>query len=82
MRTSHSATMATPLQEVQYESHSFAIDVLECARCHGAMRILAVIHPPDTTAAILACQNLPTRAPPTEPASPDQELADSQQAEW
>jgi hypothetical protein len=46
------------------------------------MRILAVIHPPDTTAAILACQNLPTRAPPTEPASPDQELEDSQQAEW
>ena len=50
--------------------------------CHAAMRILAVIHPPDTTAAILACLNLPTRAPPTQSASPDQELEDSQQAEW
>jgi hypothetical protein len=46
------------------------------------MRILAVIQPPDTTAAILACLNLPTRAPPTEPAPPDPELEDSQQAEW
>jgi hypothetical protein len=55
----------------------FAIDVLECPRCRGAMRILAVIHPPDTTAAILACLNLPTRAPPTEPASPEEEPVDS-----
>jgi len=60
----------------------FAIDVLECPRCHGAMQILAVIHPPDTTAAILACLNLPTRAPPTQPASPEEEPVDSHQAEW
>jgi hypothetical protein len=46
------------------------------------MRILAVIHPPDTMAAILACLNLPTRAPPTEPASPEEELVDSHPAEW
>jgi hypothetical protein len=32
---------------------------------------------PDTTAAILACLNLLTRAPPTEPASPEEEPVDS-----
>jgi hypothetical protein len=42
----------------------FAIDVLECPRCQGPMRILAAIHPPATTSAILACMDLPVRAPP------------------
>jgi hypothetical protein len=32
------------------------------------MKILAAIHPPETTAALLSCLGLPTRAPPTEPA--------------
>ena len=27
----------------------WALDVLECPACHGCMRILAAIHPPDTT---------------------------------
>jgi hypothetical protein len=42
----------------------FAVDVLECPRCHGPMRILAQIHPPDTTRAILECLGLPIRPPP------------------
>lgn len=46
----------------------FAIDVLECPRCGGPMRILATIHPPETTSAILACLGLPVRAPPLAPA--------------
>lgn len=46
----------------------FAIDVLECPRCRGPMRILAAIHPPETAAAILACLVLPVRAPPLAPA--------------
>ena len=49
----------------------FAIDVLECPRCRGRMRILAAIQPPDTTSAILACMGLPVRAPPLAPAQID-----------
>jgi hypothetical protein len=46
----------------------FAIDVLECPNCGGPMRILAAIHPPETTRAMLECLELPSRAPPTGPA--------------
>jgi hypothetical protein len=45
----------------------FAVDVLECARCEGRMRLLAAIHPPDATQAILECLGLPSRAPPLAP---------------
>ncbi len=49
----------------------FAIDVLECPRCHGRMRILATIHPPQATGAILECLGLSARAPPIEAARPE-----------
>ena len=49
----------------------FAVDVLECPRCKGRMRILAQIHPPDTTRAILECLDLPTRPPPVADPRPD-----------
>jgi hypothetical protein len=59
----------------------FEIDVLQCPRClAGPMRILAAIHPPGTTAAILNSMGLPTRAPPIIPARPvseDWSLAES-----
>ena len=42
----------------------WAIDVLECPRCLGRMRILAAFHPPDAIRAILECLGLPSRAPP------------------
>jgi len=42
----------------------FEVDVLECPGCGGAMRILAAIHPPEATRAILDCLGLPSRAPP------------------
>ena len=49
----------------------FDIDVLECPGCKaGPMRILAAIHPPMTTQAILKSLSLPTRAPPIAPAQP------------
>jgi hypothetical protein len=51
----------------------FAVDVLECPRCGGRMRLLAAIQPPDVTQAILDCLELPSRAPPTDPAVPDAE---------
>ena len=51
----------------------FAVDVLECPRCGGRMRLLAAIQPPDVTQAILDCLDLPSRAPPTAPAVSDAE---------
>jgi len=42
----------------------FAVDVLECPRCAGRMRILAAIHPLEATRKILDCLGLPSRAPP------------------
>ena len=49
----------------------FAVDVLRCPRCRaGPMRILAAIHPPTNTRAILEALGLPTRAPPLTPARP------------
>jgi hypothetical protein len=53
---------------MQYEKCSFAIDVLQCDRCGGQMRILAAIHPPENTRKILDCLGLPSRAPPLTPA--------------
>jgi hypothetical protein len=46
----------------------WALDVLECPRCLGRMRILAAIHPLDATRKILECLGLPSRAPPLAPA--------------
>ncbi len=43
----------------------FAIDVLECPRCGGKMKILATIHPPEATAAILESLGMSPRAPPS-----------------
>jgi hypothetical protein len=57
----------------------FAVDVLECPRCRGRMRLLAAIHPPDATHSILECLNLPSRAPPTASALPD---GDGSEASW
>jgi len=49
----------------------FAVDVLECPRCGGRMRILPAIHAPGATQAILECLGLPARAPPPVPARPE-----------
>jgi hypothetical protein len=50
----------------------FKFDVLDCPRCHGRLRILAAIHPPEATRKILDWLALPSRAPPLTPAaSPD-----------
>jgi hypothetical protein len=42
----------------------FEVDALCCPRCGGRMRVLAAITEPDVARRILACLNLPTRAPP------------------
>jgi hypothetical protein len=62
-----------PLQEVQYERCSFAIDVLECPECGGRLRLLATIAHPPTIAAILRHLGLPGEVPAPTPA---------RQAEW
>ncbi|MHC5028581.1 MAG: transposase [Planctomycetota bacterium] len=49
----------------------FEVDVLVCSLCSGPMRVLAAIHPPEATQAILDCLGLPSRAPPVSPAEPD-----------
>ena len=51
----------------------FEVDVLECPDCHGPMRILAAIHPPEATRAILEHLGLPSRAPPLTGATSDEE---------
>jgi len=46
----------------------FALDVLECPRCFGRMRIVAAIHPPEALGKIPDCLGQPSRAPPISPA--------------
>jgi hypothetical protein len=41
----------------------FLVDVLECQRCGGRIKILAAIHPPEATRKILECLGLPSRSP-------------------
>jgi len=60
----------------------FAVDVLECPDCGGRMRILAAIHPPDATRAILECLGLPARAPPIAPARLEPEFPEPPPADW
>ena len=45
----------------------FAIDVLQCDRCGGVMRLMAAIHSPEATRKILDCLGLPSRPPPVAP---------------
>ncbi len=51
----------------------FEIDVLECPRWQGRMRILCAIHPPEAIRKILECLGLPTRPPPLALAVPEEE---------
>ena len=59
----------------------FAVDVLECSRCGGRLRLLATIHAPDATEAILECLELPSRAPPTAVPRPEVEASGAQDLE-
>ncbi|MCP4006307.1 MAG: transposase [bacterium] len=47
----------------------FAVDALRCPRCGATLRLLAAIENPAVARAILACTELPARAPP-EPMPP------------
>src|SRR5882672_7579258 len=52
----------------------FAVDVLECPRCGGRMRILAAIEDPSLARKILDCLDLPSRPPPVAPARRNRHL--------
>ena len=49
----------------------FAVDVLECPRCQGPMRILAAIEQPEVITRILTHVGLAARAPPANPPGTD-----------
>ena len=49
----------------------FEVDALSCPRCGGRMRVLAAITETAVARRILACLNLPTRAPPLARSRPD-----------
>jgi Putative transposase/Transposase zinc-binding domain len=46
----------------------FEVDALRCPRCGARMRLVAAIEAPDVARKILACLDLPARAPPLVPA--------------
>jgi hypothetical protein len=54
----------------------FELDVLECRRCGGRMRILAAIHSSEAIRKILECLGLPSRPPPIASAVPDMDKPD------
>ncbi len=62
-----SPTRSRRLSWAELMRRVLAIDVLRCPRGGGRMRVLAAIHTPRATRAILECLALPSRAPPTEP---------------
>ncbi len=45
-------------------ARTFAIDVLQCSRCHGRMKIIAAIESPDVAMKILDSLGLVCRPPP------------------
>jgi hypothetical protein len=56
-----------PLQEVQYEECSFAIEVLVCPRCAGPRRILGAVTEPHAVRRLLAALGLAPEPPPGRP---------------
>ena len=58
----------------QLMARIFAVDVLQCPRCGGRMRILAAIEDPSVARKILDCLGLPSRPPPVAPARRNRRL--------
>jgi hypothetical protein len=75
--------VALPSTSTQASSWpSFAVDALECPDCGSLMRILTVIHPPESAKAILDCLGLPSRPPPLDPPRFIPEDPDQAPADW
>src|SRR3989442_8367863 len=58
----------------QLMARIFAVDVLQCPRCGGRIRILAAIEDPSVARKILDCLGLPSRPPPVAPARRNRRL--------
>ena len=58
----------------------FEVDALRCPECGGRMRILSAITEPDVARRILACLDLPSRAPPLGSYTRTGELDDGESA--
>ena len=56
-----------PLREVQYETCSFAVDVLACHNCQGRMKLLAMVKEPASIVRYLATAGEPTEVPSRSP---------------
>ena len=57
---------------------SFSVDVLECPKCHGRLRVVAVITEREAARRILAHLGLPTEPPPVARArDPTDEVGDN-----
>jgi putative transposase/transposase-like zinc-binding protein len=65
-----------PLPWAELLRRVFALDVLECPRCGGRMRILTAIQTADAIREILEHLGLPSRAPPILPTSPNRPSVD------
>jgi hypothetical protein len=63
-RDAYSVSRPRNYSWAEFMRRVFEIDALKCERCGGRRRIIAAIHPPDTTRKILECLGLPSRAPP------------------
>ena len=48
-------------------ARTFAVDVLACPRCHGRMRLLAMLEDPPNVARFLAAMGEPTEVPHRSP---------------
>jgi hypothetical protein len=58
---------------------SLSVDVLECPKCHGRLRVLAVITEREPVQRILAHLGLPTEPPPLAPArDPTDDVGDDE----
>jgi hypothetical protein len=58
---------------------SLSVDVLECPKCHGRLRLLAVIAEPEPVQRILAHLGLPTEPPPLARArDPSEDVGDDE----
>lgn len=55
---------------MQYETRSFLVDVLECPKCKGRMKILAAVTAPASVRRVLESLGLPSEAPRLRPARP------------
>lgn len=71
----------------EFMKRVWSLDVLQCDRCGGRVRIVGANHPPAAVKSVLDCLGLPTRPPPTARAvssidEPPLASADDEEHSW